>query len=215
MDHQSRYNLGKVYRGSPGSVFLYSLRFFSVCQGPELHLQSNGLVVCSRVAPCPRRRVAPTLSLGHAPSPILSGATPVSKSSTTERVHSWATGPQPATPPHQGDSSGVPRCPRADRPRAASARSPVRGHNLVRGPAPVFSWGRPPPGALPRRTLTGRDHSRALGPPPAPTLPRGDSSGVPRRSTPSALTPCRIAAQREATASAARSGLRPPSSPTG
>ncbi|KAJ1131832.1 hypothetical protein NDU88_010164 [Pleurodeles waltl] len=161
MDHQSRYNLASVYRGSPGSVFLYSLRFFSVCQGPELHLQSNGLAVCSRVAPSPRRRVAPTLSHGLAPSPILSGATPVSKSSTTGSVHSWATGPQPATPPQRGDSSGVSRCPRADRPRAASARSPARGHNLVRGPAPVFSWGRPPPGALPRRTPTGRDHSRA------------------------------------------------------
>ncbi|KAJ1115431.1 hypothetical protein NDU88_003655 [Pleurodeles waltl] len=143
------------------------------------------------------------------------GATPVSKNSTTERVYSWAIGPQPATPPQRGDSSGVPRCPRADYPRAASVPSPARGHNLDRGPAPVFSWGRPPPGALPRRTPTGRNHSLALGPLPALPRPRGDSSGVPRRSAPSALTPCRIAARREAAAWAACSGLRPPSSPTG
>ncbi|KAJ1208034.1 hypothetical protein NDU88_003424 [Pleurodeles waltl] len=81
--------------------------------------------------------------------------------------------PQPATPPQRGDSSGVPRCPRADRPRAASVRSPAQGHDLDRGPPPVFSWGRPPPGALPRRTPTGRNHSRALGPLPALPQPRG------------------------------------------
>ncbi|KAJ1105467.1 hypothetical protein NDU88_002873 [Pleurodeles waltl] len=71
-DHQSHYSLTRAYRGSPGYVFLYSLRFFRVCQGPELHLQSNSLAVCSRDAPSPRRRVAPTLSLGLTPSPILS-----------------------------------------------------------------------------------------------------------------------------------------------
>ncbi|KAJ1157605.1 hypothetical protein NDU88_010310 [Pleurodeles waltl] len=191
-DHQSRYSLTRVYRGSPGYVFLYSLRFFRVCQGPELHLQSNSLAVCSRDTPSPRRCVAPTLSLGLAPSPILipfRRATPVSKNSTTERVYSWAIGPQPATPPQRGDSSGVPRCPRADRPRAASVRSPARGHNLDRGPAPVFSWGRPPPGALPRRTPTGRNHSRALGPLPALPQPGGTRPGSP-------ATPLRLPSRR-------------------
>ncbi|KAJ1116607.1 hypothetical protein NDU88_004813 [Pleurodeles waltl] len=53
-----------------------------------------------------------------------------------------------------------------------------------------------------------RGHSWALGPPPEPAPPRGDPSGVPRRSTPSALTPLRASAQREAAASAALSGLR-------
>ncbi|KAJ1180699.1 hypothetical protein NDU88_005916 [Pleurodeles waltl] len=156
-----------------------------------------------RFAPVTHRRVAPTLSLGLAPSPILS----VSRNSTTGRVYSWAIGPQPATPPQRGDSSGVPRCPRADRPRAASVRSPARGHNPDRGPAPVFSWGRPPSGALPLRTPTGRNHSRApsgtsaaagglvRGPPPPrsvrphaasdrgpnrqPSRRGGDSTGVP------------------------------------
>ncbi|KAJ1200168.1 hypothetical protein NDU88_003995 [Pleurodeles waltl] len=122
------------------------------------------------------------------------GATPVSKNSTTERIYSWAIGPQPATLPQRGDSSGVPRCPRADRPRAASVRSPARGHNLDRRPAPVFSWGRPPPGALPRRTATGRYHSRApsgtsaaagglvRGPPPSRSVcPHAVSNHGPKR----------------------------------
>ncbi|KAJ1166397.1 hypothetical protein NDU88_006801 [Pleurodeles waltl] len=97
----------------------------------------------------------------------------------TGRVFNWAPGPQTASPPQRGDSSRVPRCPRADRPRAASARSPARGHNLNRGPAPVFSEGRPHPEALPRRTPTGRVLTWAPGPPPAPPQPRGDWSRVP------------------------------------
>ncbi|KAJ1176954.1 hypothetical protein NDU88_002221 [Pleurodeles waltl] len=56
-DHQSRYNLTR---------------------GPELHLQSNSLVVCSRDALSPRRRVAPALSLGLTPSPIISAPQDVS-----------------------------------------------------------------------------------------------------------------------------------------
>ncbi|KAJ1203773.1 hypothetical protein NDU88_007554 [Pleurodeles waltl] len=64
-DHLSRYNLASVYRGSPGPVVLYSLRFFSVCQGPELYLKSSGLAACPRVAPSPRRCVAPSLSLSR------------------------------------------------------------------------------------------------------------------------------------------------------
>ncbi|KAJ1195202.1 hypothetical protein NDU88_004483 [Pleurodeles waltl] len=100
-------------------------------------------------------------------------------------------GPQPATPPQRRDSSGVPRCPRADRPRAASVRSPARGHNPDRGLAPVFSWGRPPPGALPRRTPTGRNHSRA---PSGTSAAAGGLVRGPPPPAPSALTPCRIAA---------------------
>ncbi|KAJ1124226.1 hypothetical protein NDU88_002687 [Pleurodeles waltl] len=194
-DHQSRYSLTKVYRGSPGYVFLYSLRFFRVCQGPELHLQSNSLAVCSRDAPSLRRRVAPTLSLGLAPSPILSrGPRPCPRIAPQDVSTVGPSGPNRQLRRSGGDSSGVPRCPRADRPRAASVRSPARGQNPNRGPAPVFSWGRPPPGALPRHTPAGRNHSRALGPLPALPQPRGDLSGVPRRPAPSALTPCQIAA---------------------
>ncbi|KAJ1140337.1 hypothetical protein NDU88_006694 [Pleurodeles waltl] len=299
-DHQSRYSLTRVYRGSPGYIFLYLLRFFRVCQGPELHLQSNSLAVCSRDAPSPLRRVAPTLSLGLAPSPILS----VSRNSTTGHVYSWAIGPQPATlpqrgtplaspavlgptalepprsaappgattpiagrppyspgavrlqerclaaprlgattlglsgpfrhfrsrggtrpgspaaqlrlpsrrvgsqpqpatPPQRGDSSGVPCCPRADRPRAASVLSPARGHDLDRGPAPVFSWGRPPPGALPRCTPTGRNHSRALGPLPAlPQQRGGDRPGSP-------AAPLRLPSRRVGSGPDARPRPRP------
>ncbi|KAJ1135887.1 hypothetical protein NDU88_002316 [Pleurodeles waltl] len=125
----------------------------------------------------------------------------------TEHVFSWATGPQSASPPQQEDSSGV--------PRYSQARSPARGHNFDRGPAPVFSRGRPPPGAPPRRTPTGHDLTWAPRPPPAPSPPLEDSPGVPRRSEPPALTPLRIAAPRKAAASAACSGLRSPISPTG
>ncbi|KAJ1199619.1 hypothetical protein NDU88_003452 [Pleurodeles waltl] len=124
----------------------------------------------------------------------------------TERVFSWATGPQSASPPQQEDSPGI--------PRSSQARSPARGHSSDRGPAPVFSRGRPPPGAPPRRTPTGRD-LRAPRPPPAPPSPLDDSPGVPRRSEPSALMQLWIAAPRKAAASAACSGLRSPISPSG
>ncbi|KAJ1157793.1 hypothetical protein NDU88_010492 [Pleurodeles waltl] len=171
--------------------------------------QPRGLLPGRTVTPA--SRCSNSLSRPRAVPNPFRGATPVSKNSTTERVYSWAIGPQPATPLKRGGLLCVPRCPRADRPRAASVRSPARGHNLDRGPAPVFSWGHPPPGALPCRTPTGRNHSRALGPLPALPQPQGDSSGVPRRPAPSALTACRIAARHEA----ACSGLRPLSSPTG
>ncbi|KAJ1198864.1 hypothetical protein NDU88_002703 [Pleurodeles waltl] len=144
----------------------------------------------------------PRSFLGPRPSPR---ATPLRR--PTERVFSWATGPQSASPPQQEDSPGV--------PRYSQARSPARGHSSDRGPAPVFSRGRPPPGAPPRRTPTGRDLTWAPRPPPAPPSPLEDSPGVPRRSEPSALTPLRIAAPRKAAASAACSGLRSPISPTG
>ncbi|KAJ1207579.1 hypothetical protein NDU88_002970 [Pleurodeles waltl] len=121
--------------------------------------QPRGLLPGRTVTPV--SRCSDSLSRPRAVPNPFRGATPVSKNSTTGRVYSWAIGPQQATPPQRGDSSGVPRCPRADRPRAASVRSPARGHNPDRGPAPVFSWGRPPPGGLPRRTPTGRNHSRA------------------------------------------------------
>ncbi|KAJ1098074.1 hypothetical protein NDU88_003190 [Pleurodeles waltl] len=88
---------------------------------------------------------------------------------------------------------------------------PPAATNLVRRPAPVFIWGRPLLGALPCHTPIRRGHSWALGPPPEPVPPWGDPSGVPRLSTPSALTPLRASAQREA----ALSGLRAPSPTAG
>ncbi|KAJ1136560.1 hypothetical protein NDU88_002975 [Pleurodeles waltl] len=97
-----------------------------------------------------------------------SGAAPLR--CLTRRIFNWAPGPLPAPPLLRGDSSGVPRCLRADRPRAASARSPARGHNLDRGPAPVLSGGRPHPGAMPLRHPTGRILTCAPGPPLAPPL---------------------------------------------
>ncbi|KAJ1196402.1 hypothetical protein NDU88_000273 [Pleurodeles waltl] len=85
-----------VHQGPLSSTHSASSEF----AGPELHLQSSGLVACSRVAPSPRCRAAPTLSLGHASSPFFfSGAMLLSKSSATKRVHYWATGPQPWCPP--------------------------------------------------------------------------------------------------------------------
>ncbi|KAJ1106913.1 hypothetical protein NDU88_004311 [Pleurodeles waltl] len=129
----------------------------------------------------------PRSFLGPRPSPRI---TPLRR--PTERVFSWATRPQSASPPQQEDSPGV--------PRYSQARSPARGHSFDRWPAPVFSRGRPLPGAPPRRTPTGRDLTWAPRPPPAPPSPLEDSPGVPRRSEPSALTPLRIAAPRKAAA---------------
>ncbi|KAJ1106691.1 hypothetical protein NDU88_004092 [Pleurodeles waltl] len=96
------------------------------------------------------------------------------------RIFTWAPGPPPSPPLQRGDSSGVPRCFWADRPRAASARGSTRGRNHNRGPAPTLSGGRPHSGAVPLLRPTGRIFTWALGPPPAPPLQRGDSSGVPR-----------------------------------
>ncbi|KAJ1091902.1 hypothetical protein NDU88_005016 [Pleurodeles waltl] len=56
-------------------------------------------------------------SLGPRPR---SGAAPLRR--PTGRVFSWAPGPHPASPLQRRDSSRVPRCPRADRPRAAAAQ---------------------------------------------------------------------------------------------
>ncbi|KAJ1208524.1 hypothetical protein NDU88_003908 [Pleurodeles waltl] len=152
MVYLSRHSLISAHRGLPGFAVRYSFRFFSVCQGPGLHLQSSGPAACPLIASPPRRRLAPSPS--------------------------WPrTGP---TLSERGDSSGVPRCPRADRPRAASARSPARGHNLLRGSPPVFLGGRPPPEAPLRRTPTGRVFTWAPGPPLASPRSRGDSSRVPR-----------------------------------
>ncbi|KAJ1082851.1 hypothetical protein NDU88_003016 [Pleurodeles waltl] len=180
----SRHSLISAHRGLPGFTVRYSFRFFSVCQGPGHHLQSSGLqhapwshrhlgVVLLRLPHGPA--LAPTLSLGPRLCP---GAAPLRL--PTGCVFNWAPGPQPASPPQRRDSSGVPRCPRAGRPRAASVRSPARGPNLLRGPAPVFSGGRPPPEALLRRTPIGRVLTWAPGPPLAPPRSQGDSSRVPR-----------------------------------
>ncbi|KAJ1210705.1 hypothetical protein NDU88_006067 [Pleurodeles waltl] len=103
----------------------------------------------------------PRSFLGPRPSPRV---TPLRR--PTERVFSWATGPQSASPPQQEDSPGV--------ARYSQARSRARGHSSDRGPAPVFSRGRPPPGAPPHRTLTGRDLTWAPRPPPAPPSPLED-----------------------------------------
>ncbi|KAJ1186098.1 hypothetical protein NDU88_002882 [Pleurodeles waltl] len=92
---------------------------------------------------------------------------------------------------------------------------PPAATNLVRRPAPVFILGRLLLGALPCHTPIRRGHSWALGPPPEPAPPRGDPSGVPRLSIPSAHTPLRASAQRKAAASAALSGLRAPSPTAG
>ncbi|KAJ1197375.1 hypothetical protein NDU88_001235 [Pleurodeles waltl] len=156
--------------------------------------QPRGLLPGRTVTPA--SRCSDSLSPPRAVPNPFRGATPVSKNSTTERVYSWAIGPQPATPLQRGDFSGVPRCPRADRPRAAW------GHNLDRGPAPVFSWGRPPPGALPRCIPTGRNHSRALGP-----LPHFRSRGGTRPGSPAA--PLRLPSRRVGSRPYARPRLWP------
>ncbi|KAJ1185983.1 hypothetical protein NDU88_002768 [Pleurodeles waltl] len=98
----------------------------------------------------------------------------------TGRIFTWAPGPPPSPPLQRGDSSGVPRCFWADRPRAAPARGSTRGRNHNRGPVPTLSGGRPRSGAVPLLRPTGRIFTWALGPPPATPLQRGDSSGVPR-----------------------------------
>ncbi|KAJ1100689.1 hypothetical protein NDU88_005770 [Pleurodeles waltl] len=137
----------------------------------------------------------------------------LSKSIASKHVHYWATGPQPATPPQRGGLLWRPPLPSG---RSPSCRlGPPAATNLVRRPAPVFIWGRPLLGALPCHTPIRRGHSWALGPPPEPTPPRGDPSGVPRLSTPSAHKPLRASAQREAAASAALSGVRAPSPTAG
>ncbi|KAJ1197326.1 hypothetical protein NDU88_001186 [Pleurodeles waltl] len=115
----------------------------------------------------------PRLPLGPRPRP---GVAALRR--PTGRVFNRAPGPQPASPPQRGNSTSVPRRPRADRSSAASVHSPARGRNPYRGPAPVFSGGRPYPGAPPRLTPTG----------------------VPRCFGPSAHTPRWITAQREVAA---------------
>ncbi|KAJ1181137.1 hypothetical protein NDU88_006347 [Pleurodeles waltl] len=212
-DHQSRYSLTKVYRGSPGYVFLYSLRFFRVWQGPELHLQSNSLAVCSRDAPSPRCRVAPTLSLGLAPSPILSGGprpcpriapqdvSTVGPSGPNRQLRRSGGGPL-ASPAVLGPTALEP-------PRSAA---PPVATTSIAGRLPYS------PGAarLQERCLAApRLGATTLWPLPALQQPRGGPSGVPRRPAPSALTPRRIAARSEAAAPAACPGPRLPCSPTG
>ncbi|KAJ1197955.1 hypothetical protein NDU88_001799 [Pleurodeles waltl] len=207
-DHQSRYSLTKVYRGSPGYVFLYSLRFFRVCQGPELHLQSNSLAVCSRDAPSPQRRVAPTLSLGLAPSPILSGGPRPCPRIAPQDVSTVG----PSGPKRQlRRSGGTPLASPAV--LGPTALEPPRSAAPPGTTTPIA--GRPPysPGAacLQERCLAApRLGATTLGPLPALPQPRGDSSGVPRRPAPSALTPCRIAAPTGNSTAAGGLLWRPP-----
>ncbi|KAJ1176615.1 hypothetical protein NDU88_001886 [Pleurodeles waltl] len=187
MVYLSRHSLINAHRGLPGFAVRYSFCLFSVCQGPGLHLQSSGPAACPLVAPPPRRRLA------------LSPSWPRIGPTLSER----------------GDSSGVPRCSRADRPRAASARSPARGQNLLRGSAPVFSGGHP---LQKRRFAAPRLGASLLGLPGPLWHHRG--RGETRPESPavfgtSALMPHRVAAPRKAAASAACPGLRPLISPMG
>ncbi|KAJ1117344.1 hypothetical protein NDU88_005544 [Pleurodeles waltl] len=105
----------------------------------------------------------PRPPLGPRPRP---GVVPLRR--PTGRVFNRAPGPQPASPPQRGDSTSVPRRPRADRSSAASVHSPARGHNPYRDPGPVFSGGHPYPGAPPHLTPTGYVLTWAPGPQPAP-----------------------------------------------
>ncbi|KAJ1081927.1 hypothetical protein NDU88_002099 [Pleurodeles waltl] len=102
----------------------------------------------SLVASCrPRPSLGPRLRPGVAPLRRPTG-----------RVFNWAPGPQSASPPQRGDSSRVPRCPRADRPPSrfgpqpsARPRSQSRaGPCVFRGPTgsrcaapPHPDWARP------------------------------------------------------------------------
>ncbi|KAJ1194386.1 hypothetical protein NDU88_003675 [Pleurodeles waltl] len=59
----------------------------------------------------------PRSFLGHRPGPRIA---PLRR--PTERIFSWATGPQPASPPQQEDSSGVPRYSQAPEPPRPAAQ---------------------------------------------------------------------------------------------
>ncbi|KAJ1097943.1 hypothetical protein NDU88_003059 [Pleurodeles waltl] len=131
----------------------------------------------------------------------------------TERAFRWATVPQSASLPPQGDSAGVPRYLRASEPPRPAAQP--GGATSISGPLSCS----PEAARLRGRRLVAPRLGATIpglpGSPPVPPLPLGSSPGVPRRSEPSALTPLRIAAPCEAAALAARSGLRLPISPTG
>ncbi|KAJ1103580.1 hypothetical protein NDU88_001001 [Pleurodeles waltl] len=131
----------------------------------------------------------------------------------TERAFRWATVPQSASPPPQGDSAGVPRYLRASEPPRPAAQP--GGATSISGPLSCSPEAARLRGRRLVATRLGATIPGLPGPPPIPPLPLGSSPGVPRRSEPSALAPLRIAAPREAAASATRSGLRLPISPTG
>ncbi|KAJ1144121.1 hypothetical protein NDU88_010423 [Pleurodeles waltl] len=207
--------------------------FAGVHQGPLSSVHSASLV-CARAqspassqaaslfAPGSGRHlgISPlrySLIHGLAPSPILSGASPVFYNIASLLPNRARLPLGHRAPIGLSATAGIlrRRPPLSSGLRAASARSPARRRNLDLGPALVLSRGRPPPGAPPRRTPTGRDHTWAPRPPSGTSAAAGELARVPRRSEPSALMPLRIAAPCEAAASAARSGLRLPISPMG